>query len=252
MNNITFFKKVIVSSNEISYCNNNGITIISSYSKILQSPPEVILRKNTISKCKAAGIFAFDSVCTVSESYVTHNERFGILIANMKAITNAEYCQAAIVKSTISDNSGPGIKIVDSKDCNFMLESNTVENNTKTGITINANVEKNLPFAFLDNGSQLKATKKKCSEAGKIWIKGGKVRYNRGNGLEICHDQLFLNCTTIQANVGCALKLYGNYKNVKYTGKILTRRMIGGFVMSNNKKVDIYNTGEACMGCRIV
>jgi len=252
INSIKFYKAITVSMNEISYCNNNGIYITSSYSLIPHNPPEIALKGNTIKECKAAGIFAFNSTCTITKSRITRNWCCGVIMANMRYIGNINYCSIKILKSTISNNIGNGIQIVDSKDCNILFDSNIIENNSKTGVIINLTEEKNLTLSAADSEMLTKLSKRKCNKIGNIWIKNGSVSHNESNGLEIFHGQLFLNSMNIKGNADCALKLYGNYKNVQYSDEIKRKKTITGYVMSNNKKVHIYHSSSSCTICAII
>eukprot|EP00826_Nyctotherus_ovalis_P040597 TRINITY_DN4017_c0_g2_i5.p1 TRINITY_DN4017_c0_g2~~TRINITY_DN4017_c0_g2_i5.p1 ORF type:complete len:495 (-),score=39.61 TRINITY_DN4017_c0_g2_i5:168-1607(-) len=236
LRNITFYKKAIIASNDINECGSNGISIVSSYPIKKQ---ELTLGKNRVACCGKAGIYAFDSVCKIIEGDISHNTKSGILLTNMR-MTPSDIYQAVVTRLLVTENKRNGIEITDSGDCRIFLEDNVITKNRKTGIIINRQPEIQ------------SASKSKLQYTGKVWIKGGKVKHNMWNGIEVTHNTLFLDSVVVKANVGYAVKLYGSYRDVRYSSRTIEQETIAGHILSNDKLVGLYNSSNPCSRCAIM
>eukprot|EP00826_Nyctotherus_ovalis_P064742 TRINITY_DN9504_c0_g1_i13.p1 TRINITY_DN9504_c0_g1~~TRINITY_DN9504_c0_g1_i13.p1 ORF type:complete len:496 (-),score=107.59 TRINITY_DN9504_c0_g1_i13:131-1618(-) len=244
LRNITFYKQVIISSNDVSKCGHNGISIVSSYPTSKHEIAEIVLEKNRVNNCEGAGVSVCDALCKIIECDITSNDKCGIFLTNMKTST-PELNQVLIAKSIISANRGNGLFMTDSKGSRVFLDDNRIERNKKAGVVINRCVVDDKP-------SSSQATGKSSHESGKISIRRGKVKHNKQNGLEIAHSSLFIDSVTVKSNVGYALKLEGNYREVKYSTKTLRAKNIVGPIISNGKLISIYHRKSPCASCTII
>lgn len=244
LRNITFYKQAIISSNDINKCGRDGISLVSSYSTNKHKVTEIILEKNRVNNCEGAGVSVSDALCKIVECDITSNDKCGIFLTNMKTGT-PELNQVLIAKSVISANRGNGLLMTDSKGSKVLLDDNRIERNKKSGVVINRCVVDDKP-------SSSQAVGKSSHEPSKISIRRGKIKHNRQNGLEIAHYSLFIDSVTVKSNVGYALKLEGNYKEVKYSTKTLRAKNIVGPIVSNGRLISIYSKKSPCASCTII